>query len=250
MKIVTWNCNGALRKKLNEADSLAADILIVQECEDPSLSTPAYRQWAGDYLWVGDSKNRGLGVFARKKHHIEALGWQGEHSIPGHQNNSSSNHWTTSDLKLFLPFTIDDDITVLAVWTQGGNNQVFGYVGQLWKYLQIHREDLCGPRTLILGDFNSNTLWDRQDRWWNHSDVVSELETKGVHSLYHRVFKEVQGKESRPTFFHYRHQDRPYHIDHVFVSSDLVEQSDLQVGEYDDWISFSDHMPISIAVVF
>lgn len=248
MKIVSWNCNGALRNKLKEADSLAADVLVIQECEDPGLSTTAYRDWAGDYLWVGDSKSRGLGVFPRNDHTVEALAWHGKHSAPGGPKSSTSTHWTTSDLKLFLPFRIDGDITVLAVWTQGGNNLAFGYVGQLWKYLQIHRKDLSGPRTVILGDFNSNTFWDREDRWWNHSDVVAELEAQGLQSLYHRVFREVQGKETRPTFFLYRHLDRPYHIDHVFVSSDLMEQSYLHIGEHADWIKHSDHMPITVSL--
>lgn len=53
MRILTWNCNGALRTKLDRLDEFSADILVIQECEDPEQSTSdAYRKWAGDHAWV------------------------------------------------------------------------------------------------------------------------------------------------------------------------------------------------------
>ena len=101
MKIISWNCNGRFREKFHALESLNADILIIQECEDPSQAKSIqYSEWANDYLWTGKSKNKGIGVFAKKGIRLKPI------------------ELSTESLKIFLPFTINDDLNVLAVWTQ------------------------------------------------------------------------------------------------------------------------------------
>ncbi len=108
LRIVTWNCNGAFRKKFENILDFNADIYIIQECENPSESGHKdYIKWAGNYLWTGDTKNKGLGIFVRPDLKLEKLNW----------TNQFKNH----TIKHFLPCKINNDFDLLAVWTHRNN---------------------------------------------------------------------------------------------------------------------------------
>ena len=85
MKIVTWNCNGALMKKLERISYFNADIYIIQGCEDPSRTNDiVYQEWSDNYLWIGDSENNGLGIFPKPNVALELLDWSNlykDHSV-------------------------------------------------------------------------------------------------------------------------------------------------------------------------
>jgi exonuclease III len=230
LKIVTWNCNGAFRKKFENIIDFNADIIIIQECENPTESKDKkYQEWAENHIWIGDNKNKGLAVFAKPEIKLEKLDW--------------TNQFKDHPVKHFLPCKINDDFNLLAIWTHRNNSPNFGYIGQLWKYIQINKDKL--NESIIAGDFNSNTIWDEWDRWWNHSDVVNELNELGLESFYHRLSGEFQGKETKPTLYFQRELTRPYHIDYIFGTKKFTDKIiKIEIGQFDKWIAKSDHMPI------
>lgn len=232
VKITTWNCNGAFRKKFEFIDKFNADILVIQECENPKETKDQdYKDWATNYLWIGDNKNKGLGIFANKNIKLQKLNW--------------SNTYKDHNVKHFLPCLINDDFELLAVWTHQNNSPNFGYIGQLWKYLQTNKNQL--KNSIIIGDLNSNSIWDEWDRWWNHSDVILELKEIGIESLYHLFYSEIQGKESRPTFYLQRNLLKPYHIDYCLASKYFQNKlKNFIIEDFANWKHLSDHSPILI----
>lgn len=229
MRLVTWNCNGALRRKRTLLDTLNADVLVVQECEDPGQSSADYRAWAGEHAWIGYGRNKGIGIFSRRGLSVERL------------------DWPSGGFELFLPVRIGDAFEVVGVWTQDSTPSNLAYIGQFWHYFQEHGERF-GTRTLIVGDLNSNAIWDKPRRLWNHSECVHQLARRGFHSLYHLASGEMQGSETKPTFYLYRSAERPYHIDYVFAHQAVLGASAprVQVGGSAEWITASDHMPLIV----
>jgi exonuclease III len=225
---VTWNCNGALRNKFENLIELNADLYIIQECENPKeIKHEKFSIWSNNSLWIGD--NKGLGVFASSEILLTTIDWI----------NTFKDH----DVKHFLPFSVNNDFQVLAVWTHQNNSPNFGYIGQFWKYIQVNKHHF--KKIIIAGDFNSNAIWDEWDRWWNHSNVIEELNELGIKSLYHFSTGEIQGKESTPTFYLHRKLHKPYHIDYIFGSQEFLSlSSNIRLLEFEKWIKISDHLPM------
>ena len=233
MKIVSWNCNGALRKKFRALQALDVDICVIQECENPAESQDdAYRDWAQNHLWVGRNRHKGLGVFAKP------------------QIKLTRRRWWDHGLELFLPCRIGDEFDLLAVWTKQGRLREQAYIGQMGEYLRRHRRKIAGGDILLAGDFNSNSRWDSPRRAWNHSDVVAGLGAMGITSVYHALRGEEHGAEGEPTFYLYKDLAKDYHIDYFFASAELLPTfTDIELGTPSEWLPRSDHVPIIAAAV-
>ncbi|HFR3400235.1 TPA: hypothetical protein ACHU7J_001547, partial [Streptococcus suis] len=55
---------------------------------------------------------------------------------------------------------------------------------------------------------------------------------------------ERYGEEQEATFFMHRNNEKPYHIDYVYASPNILKK--FKILSYSDWIDISDHVPILV----
>ena len=235
MRIVSWNCQGAFRKKADFILTLKPDILVIQECEHPDkLKFSENTKKPNDVYWYSDGGKKGIGIFSYSNFKFKLL--------PDFN----------PDFRYILPLEVTGNgqtFTLLAIWAMGNKeNREARYIGQVWFAIN-HYKNLLRSSTILIGDFNSNKIWDYKDRVGTHSNVVNKLEEKDIHSVYHKHFNTEQGKEKHPTLYMYRKQEKPYHIDYCFVSADLLDKvTKVEIGTYENWTAHSDHSPINIDI--
>lgn len=223
----------AFRKKAEFILSYQPDIIIVPECECPDkLLFPINTLQPTDFLWFGNNLHKGLGIFSYNDFHLQMLDAHNE------------------ALRMIVPIAVtsaDYNFTLFAIWANNPTDPDGQYVQQVWKALDCYDDLLCNKNIILAGDFNSNTIWDRKRRISNHSNVVKRLEEKGIYSTYHLYFQQNQGTEQHPTYYLYRHLDKPYHIDYCFVSADFAQRlQSVEIGTHDVWAKHSDHVPVII----
>lgn len=140
--------------------------------------------------------------------------------------------------------TGEEDFILLAVWSQNTKKQFNSYIGQIYLALKYYGTLLKKP-CVIIGDWNSNKIFDYIKRVGTHSEVVELLKNVGIESANHYYFNEEQGKETRPTHYFRKEKARPFHIDFLFASKNILNRlSHFEVGSYEKWINFNDHVPL------
>lgn len=231
MRVISWNCNMAFRKKDHEIIHLNPDLLIIPECECPEkLSLPTDMNEPNSKVWAGENPHKGIGVFAYSDLEL------------------TLDETYNPEIQYALPVRVKgrEEFNLLAIWAQNNKqDRRRRYIGQVWLAIHEYKHLLNEP-ILIVGDFNWNKIWDDSGNLCgNLTQTIEYLKSKNIFSLYHEFYQEAFGQETRPTLYMYRKQDRPYHVDYLFASSDLAVQLEaLNVGAYDNWHTLSDHMPI------
>ena len=201
MKIVSWNCNGAFRKKYSILfEKIPADIYVIQECENPEK--------------ISNNKNKGLAVFSKI-------------SIDFEEQNSYY-------LRYFIPFKVNTK-RCYAIWAMNP------YIEEMVVYFSIYKH-LLNEKSIIIGDFNSNVIWDTKHNIRNHTTFNTMLKKVNLESAFHVLNKIAYGKENTPTLYMYRNLEKGYYIDYAYSSPKYMKT--FIIGSPDEWLTYSDHMPI------
>lgn len=222
MRIVTWNCSMAFHKKRHLLDALLPDVAVLQEVSKKDIEGGEYPFAA----WVGSNPHKGLGVIGFRPASYRVT----EPSDPA--------------LPWHIPFSIDG-LNVVALWAHQLTRDL-RYVRVTHEIADRHAGFLGSDRGLIIGDFNSNTIWDSHHPGRNHSMLVDKLGGLGLDSVFHRQERIAHGGEQVKTYFHQWNPQAGHHIDYAFLSSSV--DAKVAVGEPEAWLPHSDHMPLILDV--
>lgn len=236
IRIVSWNCQGGFRGKWRRAMELEPDVLLIPECESldlfevPVLFEPFPLEQS--VRFASGTSSKGLGVFATN-------GWR----ITVHDAHIEGFDYVVP----LIMSRGDQAVTIIAVWAMPSPG-TGDYPERLHQAVS-HYADLLREPVVMIGDFNSNTVFDPTHRRGSHSELVARLAASGVVSVYHARTGEPQGGESQPTFFMNRNRAKPFHLDYCFVSESLLGAvGEFSIGSPDDWLEVSDHLPLTVTL--
>jgi exonuclease III len=225
MRLVTWNiARGTAAEKEPFILPLLADVLVLQECARPDEINDRH-------LWFGPNVSKGVSVQTFGDYRLSPLPVRPD--VP----------------PFFIPLEVigPESFILIAVWAQ---KEPYLYVEGVSRAIAAYA-DLIGTRaTVLIGDFNSNAIWNAEHpAEHNHSAIVSRLDQLGCASAYHEYFGEAHGSETRHTYFHWWKEERPFHIDYVFIPKLWLPRLErVELGSFAQCKGASDHRPVSITL--
>lgn len=238
MRIVAWNCNMALERKIGALLDLRPDIAVISECARPELLRSRSRSaWLqADPVWIGRNPHKGLAVLA----------------FNGYALSLSETY--DPHFRYVAPVHVSGPTpcTLLAAWVNAGGLRKHR-LGPLRRALTRYRALLAGQPAIVAGDLNHNVIWDRLGWRGNHAVSLRLMDELGLVSAYHAIRGEAHGAESTPTiYWRDRTRDGPtYHIDYVFVPRPWISRvASIEIGAYESWCGagLSDHVPVIVDV--
>src|SRR6266849_1842678 len=150
MKFVTWNCAMGLQKKHQKLLTLGVDFMVIQECSQPFIAQ-LNRSEGWSSAWFGKNPNKGLAVLVRAPWIIR-------------EAQALKPEWAAK-LVIDGPASIE----LFPVWACKGNRPGKEYIVQTHLLLDIIKQPTPSPFTIVVGDFNSNSIWDSDDGTNDHS---------------------------------------------------------------------------------
>lgn len=244
MRLVAWNCNMALHRKLTALMALRPDVAVLPECASPERLAARLGATTldGAPVWIGCNPDKGLAVLA----------------FNGYRARLAEDVYQKT-LRFIAPVRIEGPVrfNLLAVWAQNFSDGIRRkrQAGPVRRGLaRYYRAFLSEGPAIAAGDFNNSIYWDRPGYLINHAHAVALLESYGLVSAYHHARGESQGAESEPThYWRDRRKDGPtYHIDYVFLPRDWAGAlREMTVGSFEDWCGagLSDHVPLVVDIV-
>ena len=213
-----------VRRKLPFLLPFEPDLLVVQEASERdirALDVP-FVHWVGRRHAVWPSSASGtLGYRARS--------CRSTRSCPGS-----------------LPLHVDS-IRLLAVWASVLTSRL-RYVRLLHLAL-----DRYGPFLDTPTGPSSATSTATQCSTANTARSHTPSSSLAWHSMdyssaWHHQHNEPHGSESHPTFYLYRRTDRTWHLDYAFLTDSLLAGATLTLGQPEDWLAHSDHLPLVLDI--
>ena len=234
MRLITWNCQGAFRKKYLLIASQSPDLAVIPECEHPDKLTWKKGSPPTSVLWVGENCSRGLGIFS----------WTGLEMSLLDGYDRTIRH--CAPVQVSAPFQFN----LVAIWAMDHPDRKLSYSAQVYQAVAAYREFILQADTVFMGDFNSSHRSTPRSRIGNHTTLSNALSILGMISAYHLYFHERQGQEKRFTYFRGRKLERCSHIDYAFIPTRWLRRlKRVAVGEPGEWLTQSDHCPVTVELV-
>ena len=234
MRLISWNCAGAYRDKIDKILELTPDIALIQECE----SLEKLRSFCKDKIplksfWFGGFyPHKGIGVFFHKDYQILSK----EYDI---------------SIEFVIPMKVRSnfDFYLFPIWAMApiGKDKGRSYTFQIEKAVKKYEDILKNNLAILIGDYNTPHIEEPVEK--SGFKVVDGFKGMEIFSAYHEYFKKGYGEHDHFTFYQHKNAEFKHMLDYCFASKAIIEKiTKVEIGNYKDWTEFSDHCPLIIDI--